>query len=306
MAMQPKPVTSVSSTSTPALATSVSSKMQMIVSKANMRAVGSKSLVIYGESFVGKTECVKWLVEAGLNVHYVDFEHNVTSILSVSDADNFQYYSVNEGNGLGIVEFFRKLMNTGEASVCHEHGLVECQSCKSNGLPFSMLKPELLRRGDVVVWDSASAIVRSINNASVVRNKRDTLQIITDERASTADNMQYFRSVSTTGVPIWHYMNKLPSNCGSLIITHDHDVANIMEGKSAKHFYHPVAVSGTYSISSQSKTPCTAVWALKRESNPANRIPIMETNVTHYAKTAASSDYKGLLTKDAVVKFFTE
>lgn len=298
MAMQPIPVGG-----TPA---SKPTQSTLRVARASMAQVGSKSLVIYGESFVGKTECVKWLVEAGLNVHYVDFEHNVTSVTSISDAPNLHYYSVNEGTGLGVVSFFRSLMTTGQAAVCHEHGQVDCSVCKAAGTPFSILNIPDLRKGDVVVWDSGSAIVRSINNASVFVNKRDTLKIILEERAATSDNMQYFKSIAATAIPIWHYMNKLPSNCGSLIITHDHDVANIMEGAKGKHFYHPLAASGTYSVSSQSKTPCTAIWALKRETNPANRIPVMETNVTHYAKMADASAYKGLRTPEAVVKFFTD
>ena len=305
MALQPVVQPAVQPMSrTAGIAGNANAALPRKVAPAIMHEVGSRSLVIYGDSHVGKTESVGFLVDAGFQVHYVDFDHNLESIMRVSNAHNFQYYPVGQGDGTGIVKFFNELMRNNSASVCHEHGLVNCPSCSSAGESFTTLDVNALGRDCIVVWDSASAIVRAVNDAITARNGRDTLRIMTDEKAATMDNMSYFKAVASTAIPIWHWINKMPFNGGSLVITHEHDKASMMD-RNAQHFYVPLAASGTYSLSSNSKTPCTAIWALKREANAANRKPILESNSTHYAKTANAANYAGLTLQAAIVKFFT-
>lgn len=265
--------------------------------RAKLQSGGNRSLVLYGQPFTGKTNCVNQLVRDGYDVHYVDFDFNTLSIADVADADNFHYYPVSNGNTGGMFKWLRQLQLKGTAEACLKHNLLNCSVCGSSGEPFTKIDMMSMTANSIVVYDSYSSLVNSIHEAAVSRNNLSDLEILESD-------MSYHRAVSAVAVPLWNFVTKQPGLASSLVITHEYNPKNFMNKDTVKSFNHPVAGSGSFSGSDKAKSSPTAVWHTTSQRVADKRMPDLSSTASSYAKTPNEELYKNLLLPEAVSKFF--
>lgn len=282
------------SNATPALNTS-----DLKIQRAAMSESSSASLGLYGPAKSGKTEVVISLVKAGFEVHYLDFDQNVQSILSIANEPNFHYYSISDGVGGGICDYMRELRTKHSALACVQHGMLNCPTCANAGEGFTHLRLKDLTAKCIVVFDSFTAVQESIVSKAMLVNR------IQDLKADQID-MSFHMAVANVSQPLWNFINKLPSVAHSLIITHQVDKQNLMNSDKVSSFVHPLAGSGTYSLSDKPKRASTALWKTSCTSVLANRKPKCKAGADFYASSPDASTYEAMLLGDAVVEFFSK
>ena len=264
-----------------------------------MQDASSASLALYGPAKSGKTETVVALVEEGFEVHYLDFDQNVLSILKIKDEPNFKYYPISDGEGGGIYDYMRTLRTEHRAVACTKHGMLQCAGCAEYGEGFTALDLKKLPENAVVVFDSFTAVqesivakARTINNITPL--KQDSIEV------------SFWMAVAGESEPIWNFINKLPSVAKSLVITHQVDRQNLMNSDKVSKFVHPLAGSGTYSLGDKPKRSCTAIWKTEISTIEAKRTPRTAAGLNYYANSPNADKYSKLLLGPAVVQFFKD
>lgn len=91
--------------------------------------------LVYGPPKSGKTALVGKLAEAGFNLHFIDLDHGIKTLLNPEMLKpqfrkNVQVYSIPDHRMLPVgIDLVRKILKGGPTKFCHSHGKINCPLC---------------------------------------------------------------------------------------------------------------------------------------------------------------------------------
>lgn len=95
-------------------------------------------MLVYGPPKGGKTALVGKLAEAGFNLHFIDLDHGIKTLLNPDMLKpqfrkNIQVYSIPDHRMLPVgIDVVRKVLKGGPVKFCHSHGKIACPLCNKN------------------------------------------------------------------------------------------------------------------------------------------------------------------------------
>lgn len=141
----------------------------------NTKQSKAKRVLIYGESFTGKTTLAGTLA-ANFKLIWFDLEKGYESLLKLAPQyqDNIELIAIPDTKIFPIaIETLLKVFTGKEVFICEEHGKVACPICKKAGKPETRVCLSELDEQTVVVIDSLTQLSASTINF-LMKDKEDT------------------------------------------------------------------------------------------------------------------------------------
>ncbi len=119
------------------------------------------TVLVYGPPKVGKTELVSKLADLGYLVDWWDLEDGALTIEKrpLQSKERINLHRIRDSLAMPIAaKTFLKVFDPSKInqihSICIEHGLVACDFCKTNQLPFEEVNLGAKTSNEVIVIDS--------------------------------------------------------------------------------------------------------------------------------------------------------
>lgn len=173
------------------------------------------TVLAYGPSKAGKTESVGKLATLGYNLHWFDVEDGALTLSKLPEEAKrrINLYSIKDTaeNSYAAKTLLKVLnwRNNGPKSLCIQHGLLDCPSCKKEEKPFDSFDITKLGLNDIIVIDSLTQLSDSILNSLL---------------ASPENKPEYdhWRNLGVKLDSVVDWMKAAP--CHVIMITHEQDI----------------------------------------------------------------------------------
>lgn len=133
-----------------------------------------QKVLVFGAPKSGKSLLVGRLAEAGYNLLWFDMENGAEVLFQLSEEaqERVTLYRVADKKAdPQAAKLINEFYSGRNFSVCATHGKVNCVNCKAKGGEVTLFDFDAVGENDIVVFDSGSQIVTSVQN-HIARNDK--------------------------------------------------------------------------------------------------------------------------------------
>ena len=197
-------------------------------------------MIIYGKPVRGKTKVARDMLRAGYNITFIDHDFNSSWFddMTEEEHERFNYIYVKDSpNTLNTPKFYNNLQTDGLASVCRDHGFVDCGACTRSGGEIISFDPSKLTN-TVVFVDSMTSNIDSIT----LQVKKDVVPEAKAGATATSkeDAKMTYNHFGQQGVRLANVMHFLKSlQVPVILIAHRVNMVNSIANPDSQPKWHP-------------------------------------------------------------------